>query len=101
MSTKRIETRADVLGRRHVKNAWQGKDRYYTWLKLPRLWPTKILTIVTDGEEFLPHGTRTAPAILVSVDPESRRHDGWGFTADLEVLDVWTEGEAEGDGAES
>lgn len=93
-----MQTKAEVIGRRHVTNAWRGKDRYYTWLYLPYLWPNKKLTMVTDGEDLLPYGTRTASAILVDVDPESLRHDGWGFVADLEVIDVWTEeGETEGD----
>ena len=92
-----MKAKAEILGRRHAKNEWLGKDRYYTWLMLPTVWPGRILTMVKDGEEWLPYGTWSADAILVDVDPKSLRHDGAGYTADIEVLDVWTneEGEAE------
>ena len=90
-----MRVRANVIGRSSAKSALDGKTRYYNWLKLPTLWPNRILTMVTEGDEFLPYGTRGADAILVEVDPHSLRNGETGYTADLEVIDVWTEGASE------
>ncbi len=97
-----MQTKAVILGRSQARSLY-GTKRFYTFLKLPRLWDTKILTFRTEGQDdFLPHGTKQADAILVEVDPDSLRRGVTGWVADIEVLDVWTEqeGEAGADGGE-
>lgn len=98
-----MQTHAIVLGRQQARSI-EGGQRSYTFITLPLLWPGKILTMVrTQGEDFLPHGTKQADAILVEVDPKSFRQGFSGYTADIEVLDVWTEegaGEAGADAGE-
>lgn len=91
-----LETKGIIYGRQTAKPI-EGPKRHYTYLKLPRVWPNKILTMVGEGEDWLPYGTRGASAILVKVDPRSLRHDGVGFTADVEVVDVWQEEGPTGD----
>ena len=77
---------AVVLGRAQGRNL-RGEKVFYTWIKLPDLWPTRILTFRTE-DELIPWGLRTAEEIVVKVDPEGLEWDGYYYTADLEFLDV-------------
>lgn len=81
---------AQVLGRSRAKS-WDGfrssaDTQFYTWLRIPELWPTKVLTFRTP-QEMLPFGLRTAEEVSVEVDPQSLYHDGWYWLADLEIID--------------
>lgn len=96
----RISAKATIEGRRESKTQW-GDKRFYTWLRIPDVFPNRCLTMVATDEEFLPHGTRTADAILVEVDPDSLYQHSSGFAADVKVIDVWEDpGPSEADGGQ-
>jgi hypothetical protein len=62
-----------------------GTDRRWVWLKLPDVFPHRILTM---PRAVLPRGMATALKVAVLVDPDSFRYNGSHYQADLKVIDV-------------
>ena len=62
-----------------------GTSKRHVWMKLPTLWPHKILTM---PRAVLPRGMATALRVSVRVDIGSLRYNGTHYQADMKVIDV-------------
>lgn len=67
--------------------AWiEGYTKQFVWIRVPSLWPNKILTL---DRAILKHGLATAKTVLARVDPDSFGYGvESGYTADVELLSV-------------
>lgn len=62
-----------------------GTTREHVWMKIPSLWPHRILTM---PRAVLPRGMADATTVEVVVDPSSFRYNGSHYVADLKVINA-------------
>ena len=77
--------RSTITGPRNPIAEVCGTNRTHVWLRIPELWPHRILTLPRSA---LPRGMATATKVSVSIDISSFRYNGLHYVADLKVIDA-------------